>query len=158
MWNRCDLAGSNQNESWGLRFNLQDYSGWLKDRVASDSYWAKISSCIRDSKVCRKMGVTVNGIPETANMFYLRRLTPIEVSHSPRSLLIEAWPNDSHGKKMMLHRFRLLGRLVVLYQAASPDPGNSFWFTRPLNRPCFFGFQEWVGLDWIQDHASPFGD
>ncbi|KAK4753801.1 hypothetical protein SAY87_001905 [Trapa incisa] len=61
-----------------LDYYLEDYSGWLKDRVASDSYWAKISSCISDSKVCRKMGKTFNGIPETADKFYLRRLTPIQ--------------------------------------------------------------------------------
>jgi hypothetical protein len=44
---------------------LQDCSGWLKDRVASDSYWHKISSCTRDSKVCGKMGRSINGVPET---------------------------------------------------------------------------------------------
>ncbi|XP_065868342.1 tetraspanin-3-like [Euphorbia lathyris] len=59
-------------------YYLQDYSGWLKDRVASDSYWNKISSCVRDSKVCGKMGVTVNGVPETADMFYRRNLSPIQ--------------------------------------------------------------------------------
>ncbi|KAJ4835757.1 Tetraspanin-3 [Turnera subulata] len=61
-----------------LDYYLQDYSGWLEERVASDSYWGKISSCIRDSKVCAKMGRTVNGVPETADMFYNRKLSPIE--------------------------------------------------------------------------------
>jgi hypothetical protein len=37
----------------------------LKDRAASDSYWHKISSCTRDSKVCGKMGRSINGVPET---------------------------------------------------------------------------------------------
>ncbi|XP_011008848.1 PREDICTED: tetraspanin-3-like [Populus euphratica] len=59
-------------------YYLQDYSGWLKDRVASDSYWLKISSCIRDSKVCGKMGRTINGVPETADMFYSRKLSSVE--------------------------------------------------------------------------------
>lgn len=59
-------------------YYLQDYSGWLKDRVASDSYWNKISSCIRDSKVCSKMGSNVNGVPETADMFYRRKLSPVQ--------------------------------------------------------------------------------
>ncbi|KAK2999107.1 hypothetical protein RJ639_023160 [Escallonia herrerae] len=59
-------------------YRLQDYSGWLEERVASDSYWGKISSCIRDSKVCRKMGRSFNGIPESADMFYLRKLSPIQ--------------------------------------------------------------------------------
>ncbi|OWM84162.1 tetraspanin-3 [Punica granatum] len=61
-----------------LDYYLQDYSGWLEDRVASPSYWGKISACIRDSKVCRKMGVTVNGVPETPDMFYLRKLSPVQ--------------------------------------------------------------------------------
>lgn len=59
-------------------YNLQDYSGWLKERVASDSYWGKISSCIRDSKACGKMGRFVGGVPESADMFYLRKLNPIQ--------------------------------------------------------------------------------
>ncbi|KAH8499372.1 hypothetical protein H0E87_018048 [Populus deltoides] len=59
-------------------YYLQDYSGWLKDRVSSDSYWHKIGSCIRDSKVCGKMGRTSYGVPETADMFYRRKLSSIE--------------------------------------------------------------------------------
>ncbi|KAI4322224.1 hypothetical protein L6164_021935 [Bauhinia variegata] len=61
-----------------LEYYLQDYSGWLEERVASDSYWGKIASCIRDSKVCAKMGRNIGGFPETAEMFYRRRLNPIE--------------------------------------------------------------------------------
>lgn len=62
-----------------LDYSLSDYSNtWLADRVAGNSYWSKISSCIRDSHVCRKMARTVNGVPETAEMFYLRKLSPIE--------------------------------------------------------------------------------
>lgn len=60
-------------------YNLQDYSGWLKDRVASQSYWGKISSCIRDSKACGKMRRFAGGVPESADMFYLRKLNPIQV-------------------------------------------------------------------------------
>jgi len=60
-------------------YYLEDYSGWLEERVASDSYWGKIGSCIRDSHVCARMGRTINGVPETAEMFYLRHLTPIQV-------------------------------------------------------------------------------
>ncbi|XP_030447836.1 tetraspanin-3-like [Syzygium oleosum] len=59
-------------------YYLQDYSGWLEERVASDSYWGKISSCIKDSKACKKMAVTVNGISETESMFYSRKLNPIQ--------------------------------------------------------------------------------
>ncbi|KAL3653083.1 Tetraspanin-3 [Castilleja foliolosa] len=59
-------------------YSLQDYSGWLADRVARDSYWNKIGSCIRDSHVCRRIGRNVGGVPEPAEMFYRRRLSPIE--------------------------------------------------------------------------------
>lgn len=59
-------------------YYLQSYSGWLKERVASDSYWTKISSCIRDSKACKKIAVAVNGVPETETMFYSRKLNPIQ--------------------------------------------------------------------------------
>ncbi|KAA8549500.1 hypothetical protein F0562_001184 [Nyssa sinensis] len=59
-------------------YYLQDYSGWLKDRVTDNSYWSKISSCIRDSKACPKMGRLVGGVPETLDMFSQRKLNPIE--------------------------------------------------------------------------------
>ncbi|KAL3530616.1 hypothetical protein ACH5RR_009938 [Cinchona calisaya] len=59
-------------------YHLQDYSGWLEERVTSHSYWSKISSCVRDSHVCGKMRRTINGVPETAEMFYKRNLSPIE--------------------------------------------------------------------------------
>ncbi|GMP49718.1 hypothetical protein CsSME_00016607 [Camellia sinensis var. sinensis] len=59
-------------------YRLEDYSGWLKDRVASDSYWGKIRSCIRDSKVCGKMAIVIGGVPESADSFYLRKLNPIQ--------------------------------------------------------------------------------
>ncbi|KAI3461467.1 hypothetical protein Pfo_018130 [Paulownia fortunei] len=61
-----------------LDYSLQDYSGWLAERVASQRYWSKISSCIRDSHVCGKLGRTIGGAPESAELFYLRKLTPIE--------------------------------------------------------------------------------
>ncbi|GMH12536.1 hypothetical protein Nepgr_014377 [Nepenthes gracilis] len=61
-----------------LDYYLQDYSGWLEDKVADDSYWAKISSCIRDSKVCSKMRRLIDGVPETADMFDERKLSSIE--------------------------------------------------------------------------------
>lgn len=62
-----------------LDYYLEDYSGWLKDRVASDSYWGKIGSCVRDSKVCSKMGRTFNGFPESSDMFFTRKLTSLQV-------------------------------------------------------------------------------
>lgn len=65
-----------QNRAY-LEYYLEDYSGWLEERVASDRYWIKIRSCVRDhSKACGKLRRTV---PETAAMFYLRKLSPIQV-------------------------------------------------------------------------------
>ncbi|CAH9072999.1 unnamed protein product [Cuscuta europaea] len=61
-----------------MEYYLQDYSGWLEERVTSQSYWTKISSCIRDSNTCGKLGRSVYGFPETADMFYHRHLSPIE--------------------------------------------------------------------------------
>ncbi|XP_027086676.2 tetraspanin-3-like [Coffea arabica] len=59
-------------------YYLQDYSGWLEERVTSHSYWPKISSCIRDSHVCGKLRRDFGGIPESADMFSMRKLSPIE--------------------------------------------------------------------------------
>ncbi|KAL6577279.1 hypothetical protein OROMI_011555 [Orobanche minor] len=63
-----------------LDYSLEDYSGsWLTDRVASDGYWSEISACIRKSHVCRELGWTPMGnIPEAAQLFYLRKLSPIQ--------------------------------------------------------------------------------
>lgn len=71
-----------------LEYHLQDYSGWLEERVTSQSYWMKISSCIRDSHVCAKTRRTYNSIPESAEMFYLRKLSPVEVSSVKTCLTI----------------------------------------------------------------------
>ncbi|XP_057956532.1 tetraspanin-3 [Malania oleifera] len=59
-------------------YYLEDYSGWLKDRVTDPGYWAKIGSCIRDSKVCARLRQEIGGVPESADMFYLRHLSPVE--------------------------------------------------------------------------------
>ncbi|KAG8495173.1 hypothetical protein CXB51_012776 [Gossypium anomalum] len=61
-----------------LEYYLRDYSGWLKDRVVDDDYWANIRSCLRDSKVCSKMGRSFNGVPESFEMFSMRKLSPIQ--------------------------------------------------------------------------------
>ena len=62
-----------------LDYYLSDYKGtWLEKRVTSDSYWGKIRSCVKDSKVCSKMGRSINGVTETADMFFARKLSPIE--------------------------------------------------------------------------------
>lgn len=102
-----------------LDYSLQDYSGWLSDRVASDSYWAKISSCIRDSRACKKIGRRIQGTPESAEMFYMRKLTSIEVISS--TFLINCSSNSKgfliiFGRKLinllsLLLELKLLGIL-----------------------------------------------
>lgn len=78
-----------------LDYYLEDYSGWLEERVASDEYWGKISSCIRDSKACRKLARNFNDVPETADMFFERKLNPIQVcSYIRISLLFLCLIND----------------------------------------------------------------
>lgn len=62
-----------------MDYYLGDYSGWLEEHVAKDSNWRKIASCVRDSKVCQKMGRTVNGVPQTADMFFNRKLSSVQV-------------------------------------------------------------------------------
>ncbi|BFG34327.1 hypothetical protein CerSpe_206010 [Prunus speciosa] len=61
-----------------MDYYLGDYSGWLEEHVAKDSNWRKIASCVRDSKVCQKMGRTVNGVPQTADMFFNRKLSSVQ--------------------------------------------------------------------------------
>lgn len=69
-----------------LEYQLQDYSGLLKDRVSNPGYWAKISACLRDGKVCKGMKRSVRDqntgllMAEPAEAFYRRNLSPIEVS------------------------------------------------------------------------------
>lgn len=64
-----------------LDYYLHDYSGWLKDRVTDNGYWNDIGSCVRDSGVCKKIRRDLNGVPETPQMFYFRKLTPVEVGN-----------------------------------------------------------------------------
>ncbi|KAL3850754.1 hypothetical protein ACJIZ3_012636 [Penstemon smallii] len=54
-----------------LDYSLQDYSGWLADRVDSPGYWSKISSCIRDSHVCREMGSGCCKPPTSCGYVYI---------------------------------------------------------------------------------------
>ncbi|KAH7279837.1 hypothetical protein KP509_37G039400 [Ceratopteris richardii] len=55
-------------------YDLDDYSPWMKSQVRSRGNWAKIVSCIKDSKVCAKM----NDDYRTAAAFYNADLSPIE--------------------------------------------------------------------------------
>ncbi|KMZ63650.1 Tetraspanin-3 [Zostera marina] len=69
-------------------YSLDDYSGWLKDRVGGREYWSKISDCLRGAKVCKDMRRIVKippsstapatFVPESADSFYTRKLSPIQ--------------------------------------------------------------------------------
>ncbi|KVH99892.1 Tetraspanin [Cynara cardunculus var. scolymus] len=79
-------------------YYLPDYSGWLKDRVASDSYWQKISSCVRDSKACRKTG-RLSGCckpPTECGFSYVNETTwnPINTALAVNNRDCLRWSND----------------------------------------------------------------
>lgn len=72
-----------------LEYQLSDYSGWLRERVADPQYWATISACLRDGHACagmRRFARDPNTgmlVPEPAEMFYSRNLSPIQVTAFP---------------------------------------------------------------------------
>nr|ACG34584.1 senescence-associated protein [Zea mays] len=65
-------------------YQLSDYGGWLRDRVADPQYWTTISACLRDGHACagmRRLARDPNTgmlVPETPTMFYGRNLSPIQ--------------------------------------------------------------------------------
>jgi hypothetical protein len=69
-----------------LEYQLSDYNGWLRDRVADPAYWATISACLRDGRACAAMRRFARDpntgmlVPETPSMFYARDLSPIQVT------------------------------------------------------------------------------
>jgi len=68
-------AGSAVSGKGYKEYKLGDYSTWLQKRVDNPSYWAKIKSCIADSKVCNDLSKKYTD--ETA--FDKASLTPLEV-------------------------------------------------------------------------------
>ncbi|KAJ4764169.1 Tetraspanin family protein [Rhynchospora pubera] len=68
-----------------LEYLLNDYSGWLKDKVADGEYWEKVNDCLHRSGECgvamaRYVRDPNSGllVPESADAFYQRKLSPIE--------------------------------------------------------------------------------
>ncbi|GJM97817.1 hypothetical protein PR202_ga14773 [Eleusine coracana subsp. coracana] len=55
-------------------YRLGDYSTWLQRRVENSENWAKIRSCLQDSKVCEKLGAR----KETLTQFVNTNLSPIQ--------------------------------------------------------------------------------
>ncbi|CAA6671035.1 unnamed protein product [Spirodela intermedia] len=65
-------------------YRLGDYSNWLQKRVNGTKNWAKISSCLHDSKVCRSMQQG----NQTIDQFIRHNLSPSRfiIPHSMNSL------------------------------------------------------------------------
>jgi hypothetical protein len=68
-----------------LEYQLSDYNGWLRNRVADQQYWATIAACLRDGHACKGMRRGVRDpntgmmVAESPAMFANRNLSPIEV-------------------------------------------------------------------------------
>jgi hypothetical protein len=56
-------------------YRLGGYSTWLQRRVENAENWAKIRSCLQDSKVCEKLGAR----KESLSQFVNTNLSPIQV-------------------------------------------------------------------------------
>ncbi|MQL96617.1 hypothetical protein Taro_029302 [Colocasia esculenta] len=56
-------------------YRLGDYSNWLQKRVNNNKNWAKIKSCLQDSKVCNSLQQNSN---ETRDQFYQSYLSPTQ--------------------------------------------------------------------------------
>jgi Tetraspanin family len=56
-------------------YRLGDYSNWLQKRVNNSKNWAKIRSCLIDSKVCQSLEEKT----ETSQLFFQENLSPVQV-------------------------------------------------------------------------------
>uniref|UniRef100_A0A0E0J8L5 Tetraspanin n=1 Tax=Oryza nivara TaxID=4536 RepID=A0A0E0J8L5_ORYNI len=65
-----DLGGVSVRE-----YNLEEYSGWLRGRVADPHYWETTSACLRDGDVCSGMTRLVRD-PDTG--IFVPELSPYE--------------------------------------------------------------------------------
>ncbi|CAM0958028.1 unnamed protein product [Alopecurus aequalis] len=67
-----------------LEYQLSDYNGWLRNRVADRQYWNTIAVCLRDGHACASMRRFARDpntgmlVPESPAMFYNRDLSPIQ--------------------------------------------------------------------------------
>ncbi|KAG0465993.1 hypothetical protein HPP92_020157 [Vanilla planifolia] len=68
-------------------YHLGDYTNWLQKRVNDRGNWAKIRSCIRDSKVCNKLSEK----NQTFDQFINDNLSPLQMVRSERWLRFLIW-------------------------------------------------------------------
>ncbi|CAI9281563.1 unnamed protein product [Lactuca saligna] len=54
-------------------YRIGDYSKWLKKHVVNENNWAKIKSCLSDSRICMALAQSKN-----SGDFYRRNLNPLE--------------------------------------------------------------------------------
>ncbi|KAI4983670.1 hypothetical protein ZWY2020_025536 [Hordeum vulgare] len=87
-----------------LEYQLSDYNGWLRGRVADPDYWAIISACLGDGHACHSKHRPARDpntgmlVPEPAIMFYGRDLPPIQVpSPSQDSLPSSCFAHHFHA-------------------------------------------------------------
>ena len=62
-----------------IDYEVKDYSWWLREQVENSKSWAKIESCIRDTKICRVVNQEVKSISN----FYAIDLSSLQVK-SPK--------------------------------------------------------------------------
>jgi hypothetical protein len=67
-------------------YNLSDYGGSLKRRMANARYWATISKCLRRRHACDGMSPMVRD-PNTSVLYSEQGLSPIQVCMLPLSLI-----------------------------------------------------------------------
>ena len=105
----------------------------MKDRAASDSYWHKISSCTRDSKVCGKMGRSIIGIPETETV----DLSGHNFPHPSLSHLLEPlFFLPKFIQKPHLKRKKKISPGLVRVHPSRPDHGSTRRVDRVLPGCC----------------------
>lgn len=59
-----------------LEYHLDDYSGWLHQRVQGSFKWDRIKNCLMTTSICTQMNYTYPS-PE---IFFNSRITPIQVN------------------------------------------------------------------------------
>ncbi|XP_057818406.2 tetraspanin-3-like [Cryptomeria japonica] len=62
-------------------YKLQDFSHWMQDRVRDSGSWHNIRSCVRDAKVCKKLGDKTMYMGAAG--FYQQHLNPFQMPSLP---------------------------------------------------------------------------
>jgi hypothetical protein len=128
-----------------LEYQLSDYNGWLRNRVADPQYWATIAVCLRDGHACasmRRMARDPNTgmlVPETPAMFFNRDLSPIQVPAFLSLSVSRICPCDfsltARWKRFYLWNFSAFFFLAISHcQASLPVRNKNLGFHIPKRR------------------------